>query len=317
MAAQRIRQRQCGGGPAGFTLVELLVVIAIIGILVAMLVPAVQMAREAARRTECGNNLKQFGVAANQHLSVHNFFPTGGWGRRWIGDPTRGFDAGQPGGWLYNLLPYLDKAVLHDRGDASMTQTPIPEALCPTRRRVALYPFDSTGANFVNLSMSSLTQCNKTDYAANVGTGTGVESPGPSSLSQGSQMTAQSGGNGVIFQCSQVTAEAMQKDGLSNTILIGEKSMDPSFYSTGRADGDRHTALLGFCSDNCRSAADKPKRDESGANYSTYFGSAHAAGCIFVFCDGSTHLLHFSVDQATFGYLGSRNDGQTVDPSKL
>src|SRR5688572_13009998 len=132
----------------GFTLVELLVVIAIIGILIALLLPAVQAAREAARRTQCTNHLKQLSLGMLQHHEALGFMPTGGWGWTWTGDPDRGFGLKQTGGWSYNILPYIEQTALHDLGrdndpntitdpqrDGALKrdQTPVAEFVCPTR----------------------------------------------------------------------------------------------------------------------------------------------------------------------------------------
>ncbi len=136
-----------------FTLVELLVVIAIIGILVALLLPAIQAAREAARRNQCTNQLKQLALAGLNHESTNKFFPTGGWGWEWVGDPDRGFGLNQPGGWQYNILPYMEENAKHDlgkdgqpdvltpqqlEGTRQMLLDPIKNIICPTRGRPLL-----------------------------------------------------------------------------------------------------------------------------------------------------------------------------------
>ncbi len=101
---------------AAFTLVELLVVITIIGILIALLLPAVQAAREAARQTQCRNNLKQLALGCLSHESAIKRFPSDGWGYGWTGDPDRSTDWRQPGGWIYNILPYIEQQPLHNMG---------------------------------------------------------------------------------------------------------------------------------------------------------------------------------------------------------
>ena len=125
----------------GFTLVELLVVITIIGILIALLLPAVQAAREAARRAQCSNNLKQIGVAANLSVEKFGYFPTGGCYWFSAGNPDLGSGPMQPGGWVYNILPYMEQMPLHDLGAGprrgkpaaalQRVQTPLSWMMCP------------------------------------------------------------------------------------------------------------------------------------------------------------------------------------------
>jgi prepilin-type N-terminal cleavage/methylation domain-containing protein len=174
----------------GFTLVELLVVIAIIGILVALLLPAVQAAREAARQLECKNRLKQLSLACLNHENATGRFPTGGWGFAWTGDADRGTDWRQPGGWIYNILPYIEQRSLHDMGiglpagssakyaaHLQRVAIPISAIYCPTRRRAIAYPW-MMGWQLVNAGKPPITMRN--DYAANCGDG--YISPGTADL---------------------------------------------------------------------------------------------------------------------------------------
>jgi len=136
----------------GFTLVELLVVIAIIGILVALLLPAVQAAREAARRTQCKSNLKNIGLAMMNHHDTQGFLPAGGWGYLWMPDPDAGYGEDQPGSWFYSLLAFIEEGNLRDIG-SGLPQAQKPDALrrllvspitvlnCPSRRPATPYPF--------------------------------------------------------------------------------------------------------------------------------------------------------------------------------
>ncbi len=152
MVRQAIRKsRIIARGRVAFTLVELLTVAVIISIMVGLLLPAVQAAREAARRGACADHIKQLAMAALQHESAQKFLPTGGWYITWLGNPDCGFGTGQPGGWIYNILPYLDQQNLHDLGasgggmtiqaaNAQRLATPLSCLNCPTRRPAALYP---------------------------------------------------------------------------------------------------------------------------------------------------------------------------------
>jgi len=319
----------------GFTLVELLVVITIIGILVSLLLPAVQSAREAARRLQCSNNLKQIGLACLNHENAQGFFPTGGWGFSWIGEPDQGFDKKQPGGWVYNILPYIEQQALRDLGkgqsDASakkaaitqLCQTPLGAMVCPTRRTaVASQP------SFTPINANTCSVTAKSDYAmciSGVRTDNWDTFGGPSDLATGLSSTydwssiSSHDCDGVGYLRSQVTI-AMIRDGTSNTYLVGEKYLQTEYYvatSTSSDPGDNEVMYGGLNCDIYRSSARTPMQDQSGYNDFLTFGSAHAAGFNMVFCDGSVRSISYSIDLATHANLGNRKDGAAIDGSKL
>jgi prepilin-type N-terminal cleavage/methylation domain-containing protein/prepilin-type processing-associated H-X9-DG protein len=335
------------GKPTGFTLVELLVVITIIGILIALLLPAVQAAREAARRAQCVNQLKQIGLACLNHESAFRTFPTGGWGCQWCGDPSRGFSNKQPGGWAYNITPFMEQQALHDMGSSSgdstgittgaadrltRASTAVAGLYCPSRRSATKYPFMAPGCVYYNLTaLCTTTQLvGKNDYAANCGdAGYDTGSGGPGNLSIGdgwsasqwaSQSIASGTATGVIYTRSQ-TRMADIKDGTSNTFLVGEKYLCPDAYTTSYDGGDDQSWDIGTDLDNGRWATggtiSAPSQDQSGVVNYFIFGSAHAAGFNMVFCDGSVRSINYSIDLTTYGHLGNRMDGQPIDGSKL
>jgi prepilin-type N-terminal cleavage/methylation domain-containing protein len=129
----------------GFTLVEALVAITIVGSLMALLLPAVQASRERSRQTVCSNNLRQQALAAQQHLQAFGRFPSNGWGYLWVGDPNRGNDLRQPGGWIYNLIVYTQPKTHRDLGKSGdvrgggraaferLLSEPAPLFVCPSR----------------------------------------------------------------------------------------------------------------------------------------------------------------------------------------
>jgi prepilin-type N-terminal cleavage/methylation domain-containing protein/prepilin-type processing-associated H-X9-DG protein len=337
----------------GFTLVELLVVITIIGILIALLLPAVQASREAARRVQCSNNLKQMALACLAHESALKFLPTGGWDWQWAGDPDRGFRREQPGGWHFNILPFMELDNLHNMSmgmnysaAVHMAETPVNTFICPTRRTAIGYPFvnyaSGAGAdNSFYLFPARPTVMGRSDYAANGGdlcsANAGVPGSSPSAIIPTTYAAAdamteaqwnpdKASPNGVVYQRSECTM-AHITDGASNTFLIGEKYCNPDQYYNGVDYADDQGWIEGYDWDTNRfvlasltlapSSYLPPRHDTRGLSYSYGFGSAHANGCNMALCDGSMQLINYMIDGVTFHRLGSRNDDQPVDPNKF
>ena len=314
----------------GFTLVELLVVIAIIGILVSLLLPAVQQAKEAGRRTQCKNNVKQLALASKLHYEKHGWFPVSGWGWRWAGDADLGFTWRQPGGWCYNILPYMDNENLWQMGAGQaeaakkaagkkMTETALSIFHCPTRRRAVPYPYVH-GSPYYNIDKPEV--IGRTDYAMNAGSVLAGWSSGPGTYSSGLGMKisdwpgAARDSNGVVVMRGEVRTVP---DGDSNTYLVGERACDPDHYFDGTPSADDQGWNLGFDHDTVRWAHETlpPLRDRPGRAVNSNFGSIHPGGWNVSFCDGSVRTLSFSLDIFTHKCLAGRNDHEPIDQSLL
>jgi prepilin-type N-terminal cleavage/methylation domain-containing protein/prepilin-type processing-associated H-X9-DG protein len=315
----------------GFTLVELLVVIAIIGVLVALLLPAVQMARESARRMQCQNHLKQFGLAFQNHHDTIKHLPTGGWGWSWVGDPDAGAGIDQPGGWVFNILPYCEGKTIYDiaagkagppkRADLTrMVQTPIKFFNCPSRRPPGLYAIPITNDVFFNFEPVGLGA--KIDYSANAGdqpppnddqNGNGGKPPAPPP-----PVPAQFRFTGVVFQRSTVRLAEIT-DGTSNTLMVGEKHLSVQHYRTGLDQADNENLYVGFDNDTTRGMNNRrtgavgdirfPPRVDSRIADLRVFGSAHPSGFNAVMCDGSVRLISYNISEENYMRLGHRADG--------
>jgi len=311
-----------------FTLVELLVVIAIIGTLVGLLLPAVQSAREAGRRTACGNNVRQIALASAQHESQRRYFPSGGWGWWWAGDPDRGFGKTQPGSWIYSLLPNIEQANIYSLGSdgepdvitetqktgaAAALAIPIPIFICPTRRSSQAYP-STAGSEGLSANSSAFTKTSKSDYAANAGSLCIQWGQGPPDMptALSGAFANMSASNGVSHQRSEIKP-SMITDGLSKTYLLGEKYLDPNKYLNANSFRDDQGMLHGDDFDVHGWTAVRPLSDTRGFDGWIEFGSAHPTGFWMAFADGSVRTVAFSVDSNVHALAGSRSDGQVVE----
>jgi prepilin-type N-terminal cleavage/methylation domain-containing protein len=304
----------------GFTLVELLVVIAIIGILVALLLPAVQATRESARRTQCVNNLKQMGLAFHNHHDIHGFFPTGGWGWNWVGDADAGFDKHQPGGWVYNVLPYMEQPDVYQLGARTVgaeklkwnkerLEIHIKQFYCPTRRQPQLLPspYRMNNADYAP-------RVAKTDYSVNCGSYQRNEISGGPSPGTTVPPETPLEENGISYRTSQVSI-AMVTDGTTHTICVGEKYLAVKRWQNGTDPADNENMYCGYDNDVFRSTNVSryypPRRDAKNI-FLQVFGSMHIDSFNAVMCDGSVRPISYFVDSENYERLGNRQDGEAV-----
>ncbi len=325
-----------------FTLVELLVVIAIIGVLVALLLPAIQAARESARRTQCTNHLKQIGLAVQNHHDTYKRIP----------NSRRRFDYIT---WAAELWPFLEAgniATTWDRFNTYYNQqeaartAQVPIYLCPSRR--APPQLSLTGDNDDGNANGDNVPGALGDYACNTGDtspdasdndntyersdGTLKEPTGPFRFSGhgGDDEGASKNANNTV-DLSKISLEykvtfSQITDGLSNTVFVGEKHVptdgpngswfghiaakdnsiyNPDFWSSiGRKGG--HLSPIA-------SPSDGSQGGQAMSEWNKNFGSWHPGICQFVFGDGSVHPINVDIDLYMLGQICHKSDGKTVD----
>jgi Protein of unknown function (DUF1559) len=306
--------------------------------LIGLLLPAVQAAREAARRSECLNHLKQLSLAAISHHDAHKFFPSGGWGYTWVGDPDRGVGKGQPGGWIYHILPFIEQGPLYQLGAGADTaakpiassariSTPLSTLNCPSRRAAIPYPAIPDLPHFRRpVGTARTDNIARSDYAANGGDrytqppGSGGGPPSARVVDAGTYKweDADAVATGIVFVRSEIKL-ARVTDGTSNTYLFGEKHLNPDNYATGLDGGDNESMYMGENGDLSRWSGPNwpPLRDTPGNGNWQIWGSAHPSGFQISMCDGSVRHQSYQLDLEMHRRFGNRQDGLPVDASSF
>jgi hypothetical protein len=309
-----------------------------VALLLGLMLPAVQSAREGARRIQCLANLRQLALAALSHEGVHRVLPTGGWGGGWSGDPDRGFGTRQPGGWAFNILAHLEQAGLREAGsgltdpeakaDEAVVRLTTPLAIfaCPTRRPAATWPLSPTKPPLRLVAVPATVTRHpaavvRGDYAANMGSGTfplnRYRSGGsPATVTEGDALTESAWQaaygpptDGLVFRRSRVRLKDIT-DGTTATYLLGEKYIDPAKLAGGLSDDDDQCLYSGHDRDGLRVGLGPPVQDRPGFEpASISFGSGHADGCGMATADGSVSVVDYAIDPLVHRSRASRNDG--------
>ncbi|MGD9857859.1 MAG: DUF1559 domain-containing protein [Planctomycetaceae bacterium] len=287
----------------GFTLIELLVVIAVIGLLVALLVPAVQAAREAARRTQCINNLKQIGLALHNYHDRCGSFPP---------STVVDWDQPEPTGWwswIARILPELDERPLYQQLDLSedvwtnchklkpYTSQKLAVLLCPSDPQSdQVYKSDEECPGGEAYALTNYLGCRGSTWHQPPASGDARQAPL---------------GNGVFPHVNGVARLAHVLDGTSQTILVGERPADPEAYwgwwAAGRGADD-----LGLGDSVLDVSEGLHDGEFADGDDLLHYWSAHPGGAQFTMCDGSVRFLAYAMDAKTFLALGSRNGGEIV-----
>jgi prepilin-type N-terminal cleavage/methylation domain-containing protein len=312
----------------GFTLIELLIVVAIIAVLVQLVLPAVESSREAARQTQCTNNLRQLAIAFILHHDSHQRFPSGGWGWRWAPDPDAGTGDDQPGAWAYSLLPYCDEEALYRLGSGVTPtdkraanklrlETPVALHYCPSRRLARaypIYPLPSFPYSVQPLGSDPLEKSGRIDYAANGG-GNGFFGwdEGPDTIEEAKDFSFfdPANGFGIVFPRSAIRMADIT-DGASKTYLVGEKFIDSRYYKNGQSGGDDQGPFVADDRDTSRVAGierlHQPLQDTEGLADSERFGSAHPTAFFMAFCDGSVRSVAYVIAMPVHRNQANRGD---------